>query len=66
VTLGCLAHQIGTQAKHVSSKLEKLGIDPMPFPARYSKIYPRAVIEEAYCECAENDRLKAAGPICGA
>ncbi|GHF01410.1 hypothetical protein GCM10016455_22940 [Aliiroseovarius zhejiangensis] len=65
VTLGCLAHQIGTQAKHVSSKLERLGIDPMPFPARYSKIYPRAVIEDAYCECAENDRLKLLSVVSG-
>ena len=39
VTLGILANNIGTQAKHVSSKLEKLNIDPIQLPPRYSKVY---------------------------
>lgn len=41
VTLGILAHQIGTQAKHVSSRLEKLSIDPIQMAPRFSKIYER-------------------------
>jgi len=41
VTLGILANNIGTQAKHVSSKLEKLKIDPIQLPSRYSKVYER-------------------------
>lgn len=41
VTLGVLAHNIGTQAKHVSTKLEKLKIDPIQLPPRFSKVYER-------------------------
>ncbi len=52
VTLGILAHQIGTQAKHVSSKLEKLKIDPIQLAPRFSKIYERrrlrGVIENGF------------------
>lgn len=44
VTLGILAHQIGTQAKHVSSKLEKLKIDPINLAPRFSKIYERRLL----------------------
>lgn len=45
VTLGILAHRIGTQAKHVSAKLDKLGVNPLQFPQRYSKIYLRADVD---------------------
>lgn len=41
VTLGILANQIGTQAKHVSSRLEQLKIDPIQLAPRFSKIYER-------------------------
>ncbi len=45
VTLGILAHQIGTQAKHVSSRLEKLKIDPIQMAPRFSKIYEREKLD---------------------
>jgi hypothetical protein len=45
VTLGILAHRIGTQAKHVSAKLDKLGIHPLQFPQKYSKIYRRTDVD---------------------
>ena len=45
VTLGILAHGIGTQAKHVSARLDKLGIHPLQFPQQYSKIYRRAEVD---------------------
>ncbi|MEP0503618.1 MAG: hypothetical protein ABJD13_03925 [Paracoccaceae bacterium] len=41
VTLGILASQVGTQAKHVSSRLERLKIDPIQLAPRFSKIYER-------------------------
>jgi len=41
VTLGILANQVGTQAKHVSSRLERLKIDPIQLAPRFSKIYLR-------------------------
>ena len=41
VTLGILANQVGTQAKHVSSRLERLKIDPIQLAPRFSKIYER-------------------------
>ena len=41
VSLGILANQMGTQAKHVSSKLERLKIDPIQMASRFSKIYER-------------------------
>ena len=44
VTFGILALQIGTQAKHVSSKLEKLKIDPIKLAPRFSKIYERRLL----------------------
>ncbi len=45
VTLGILAHQIDTQAKHVSSRLEKLKIDPIQMAPRFSKIYEREKLD---------------------
>lgn len=41
VTLGILANKVGTQAKHVSSRLEQLKIDPIQLAPRFSKIYER-------------------------
>ncbi len=41
VTLGILANQVGTQAKHVSTRLERLKIDPIQLAPRFSKIYER-------------------------
>jgi hypothetical protein len=41
-TLGMMAHAAKTQAKHVATKLEKAGFEPLPFGERFSKIYPRS------------------------
>ena len=40
-TLGMMAHAARTQAKHVATKLEKSGIEPLPLGDRFSKIYLR-------------------------
>ncbi|PTE14503.1 TniQ family protein [Pseudogemmobacter blasticus] len=39
--LGLMAYDIGTQARHVSSRLERAGIQPIPLPPQCSKIYLR-------------------------
>ncbi len=41
-SLGLLAHKVGMQARHVSSRLKKKGIYQMPFPKHLSMIYRRA------------------------
>lgn len=40
--LGLMAHDLGTQAKHVSARLDKAGVWPIPLPDRCSVIYLRA------------------------
>jgi len=40
-TLGMMAYAAKTQAKHVATRLEKAGIEPLPLGERFSKIYRR-------------------------
>ncbi|WP_146161921.1 hypothetical protein [Pseudogemmobacter blasticus] len=40
--LGLMAHDLGTQAKHVSARLDKAEVRPIPLPDRCSMIYIRA------------------------
>lgn len=40
-TLGMMAHAARTQAKHVATKLDKAGFEPLPLGERFSKIYQR-------------------------
>ena len=42
--LGLMAHELGTQAKHVSARLDKAGVWPIPLPDRCSLIYLRAEV----------------------
>lgn len=46
-TLGMMAYAAKTQAKHVATKLERAGIDPLPLGERNSKIYVRTPELEA-------------------
>lgn len=48
VTLGILANQIGTQAKHIASRLDKLEVNPIKLPKRYSKIYDRSAVSPLF------------------
>ncbi|MHA6265704.1 TniQ family protein [Aliiroseovarius sp. CAU 1755] len=41
-TLGMMAYAANTQAKHVATRLEKAGIEPLPLGDRFSKIYRRS------------------------
>lgn len=41
-TLGMMAYAAKTQAKHVATRLEKAGIEPLPLGERFSKIYRRS------------------------
>ncbi|WP_420861944.1 TniQ family protein [Algirhabdus cladophorae] len=40
-TLGMMAYAARTQAKHVATKLDKAGFEPLPLGERFSKIYRR-------------------------
>ena len=40
-TLGLIAHQLGTQARHAAARLDKARIQPLRLPEACSKIYLR-------------------------
>lgn len=42
--LGLIAHQLGTQAKHVAARLDKATVRPIPLPDHCSKIYLRDAV----------------------
>lgn len=42
-TLGMMAYAAKTQAKHVATKLDKAGFEPLPLGERFSKIYRRTL-----------------------
>ena len=42
--LGLIAHQLGTQAKHVAARLDKAKVRPIPLPDHCSKIYLRDAV----------------------
>ena len=39
--LGLMAHELGTQARHVAARLDRAEVWPIPLPERCSKIYLR-------------------------